>query len=58
MGKPHQAKVSKNPLHYTSKIENLQRCKGPCGQLLDKFAFERPGGWRSTRCPECMKGMT
>jgi len=54
MGKPHQVRVSKNPLHYTSKLERLQECHGPCGQLLDRSAFVRPNGDRVTRCPECL----
>lgn len=53
MGKPHQVRVSKNPLHYTSKLERLQRCAGPCKKLLDRFAFERPGGEKVDLCPEC-----
>jgi len=55
MGKPHQPRVSKNPLHYTSKIERLQRCAGPCEKLLDKSAFVRPTGEQVVECPECLR---
>jgi len=53
MGKPHQVRVSKNPLHYTSKLERLQRCTGECGELLDKCAFVRPNGDAVDLCPTC-----
>lgn len=55
MGKPHQVRVSKNPLHYTSKLESLRECWG-CGELLHKDAFLR-NGVRLTRCPRCLKEM-
>lgn len=52
MGKPHQAKVSINPLHVTAKIEHARRCD-TCDQVLHRDAFVAPGGKVHTSCRVC-----
>lgn len=51
MGKPHQAKVSVNPLHVTAKIEHCERCP-VCEQVLHRDAFTT-AGVRHKACRMC-----
>ena len=52
LGPRHAIRVKKNPLHYTSKIEDCIECIR-CERPLHKMAFVLPNGIYTGVCKEC-----
>jgi hypothetical protein len=52
LGPRHAIRVKKNPLHYTTKIEDCIECIR-CERWLHKMAYELPSGVRVRVCQEC-----
>jgi hypothetical protein len=52
LGPRHAFRVKKNPLHYTTRIEDCEQCVR-CERFLHRSAFELSTGFNVGVCREC-----